>query len=142
MMHKGISLIILRQTAAGLFCLLILLSSHTSSTAGTTEEIASLLLFVEQSECTFIRNGKHYDALKAREHIEKKYAYYKERITAAEDFILYSATKSSMTGEPYMVICSGVSISTSDWLKAKLDKLRTNEILDSKNRREKRFLVN
>jgi hypothetical protein len=71
MMHKGISLIILRQTAAGLFCLLILLSSHTSSTAGTTEEIVSLLLFVEQSECTFIRNGKHYDALKAREHNEK-----------------------------------------------------------------------
>ena len=124
MMHKGIFLKIMRQAAAGLFCLLMLLSSHTSAAAGTTEEIASLLLFIEQSECTFIRNGKHYDALKAREHIEKKYTYYKERITTAEDFILYSATKSSITGEPYMVICNGMNMVTSDWLKAELAELR------------------
>ena len=125
MMHKGIFLILLRRAAAGLFCLLMLLTFHTSSAAGTTEEIASLLLFIEQSECTFIRNGKHYDALKAREHIEKKYTYYKERITTAEDFILYSATKSSITGEPYMVICNGVNMVTSDWLNAELAELGT-----------------
>ena len=125
MMHKGIFLKIVRQAAAGLFCLLMLLSSHTSAAAGTTEEIASLLLFIEQSECTFIRNGKHYDALKAREHIEKKYTYYKERITTAEDFILYSATKSSITGEPYMVICNGMNMVTSDWLNAELAELGT-----------------
>ena len=33
-----------------------------------------------------------------------------------------------MTGKPYMVICNGVKISTSEWLKAKLDKLMTNKI--------------
>jgi hypothetical protein len=125
MMHKGIFLIILRQAAAGLLCLLMLLSFYISCAAGTSENITSLLLFIEQSECTFIRNGKHYDALKAREHIEKKYTYYKERITTAEDFILYSATKSSITGEPYMVICSGVNMVTSDWLKEELAELRT-----------------
>ncbi|MGB6289294.1 MAG: DUF5329 domain-containing protein [Desulfobulbales bacterium] len=125
MMHKGIFLIILRQAAAGLLCLLMLLSFYISCAAGTSENITSLLLFIEQSECTFIRNGKHYDALKAREHIEKKYTYYKERITTAEDFILYSATKSSITGEPYRVICSGVNMVTSDWLKEELAELRT-----------------
>ena len=125
MMHKGVFLILLRRAAAGLFCLLMLLTFHTSSAAGTTEEIASLLLFIEQSECTFIRNGKHYDALKAREHIEKKYTYYKERITTAEDFILYSATKSSITGEPYRVICNGENMITADWLNAELVELGT-----------------
>ena len=124
MMHKGISLILLRRSAAGLFCLLMLLSFHTAAAAGTTEEIASLLLFIEQSGCTFVRNGNHYDSVKAREHIEKKYAYYKERITSAEDFIFYSATKSSITGEPYMVICNGVNMATSDWLNAELAELR------------------
>ena len=104
---------------------MLLLSFHISCAAGTSEDIASLLLFVQQSECTFIRNGKHYDALKAREHIEKKYAYYKERITTTEDFILYSATKSAITGEPYRVICNGVNMATSDWLKEKLAELRT-----------------
>ena len=125
MMHKRVFLIIVRQAAAGLFCLLMLLPFHTSAAAGTTEEIASLLLFIEQSECTFIRNGKHYDALKAREHIEKKYTYYKERITTAEDFILYSATKSSITGEPYRVICNGENMITADWLNAELVELGT-----------------
>jgi hypothetical protein len=129
--------------ALGLLCLFILLSISNSYAAQTTEEIASLLLFIERSEeCTFIRNGKHYDSHKALQHVEKKYAYLKERINSAEDFILYSATKSSITGRPYMVVCSGVSISTSDWLNAKLDKLRTNEILDSNDRRKKGFLVN
>jgi hypothetical protein len=125
MKHKGIPLIILHRAAAGLFCLLMLLSFHISCAAGTTEEIESLLLFIEQSECTFIRNGNHYDALKAREHIEKKYAYYKERTITTEDFILYSATKSSITGAPYMVICNGVNQVTSDWLNAELAELRT-----------------
>ena len=124
-MIKGAFLKVLRQAAAGLFFLLIPLSFHISCAAGTTEEIASLLHFIEQSECTFIRNGKHYDSFKAREHIEKKYAYYKERITSAEDFILYSATKSSITGEPYRVICNGVDMITSDWLKAELVELGT-----------------
>jgi len=120
MMRKEIFRIILRRATAGLLSLLMLLSFHTSAAAGTTEEIEALLLFIEQSECTFIRNGKHYDALKAREHIEKKYAYYKERITSAEDFILYSATKSSITGEPYRVICNGVNMLNADWLNAEL----------------------
>ncbi|MGB3649149.1 MAG: DUF5329 family protein, partial [Desulfobulbales bacterium] len=70
---------ILRRTAAGLFSLLMILSFHTSCFAGTTEEIASLLLLVEQSGCTFIRNGKHYDAPEARKHIAKKYNYFKDR---------------------------------------------------------------
>jgi hypothetical protein len=125
MMHKKKFLIILRKAVAGIFCLLVLLFSHISSAAWTTEEIASLLIFIEQSECIFIRNGKHYDALEARDHIEKKYAYYKERMTTAEDFILYSATKSSITGKPYMVICNDENMLTSEWLYAKLDKLRT-----------------
>jgi hypothetical protein len=125
MMHREVLPMILRWAAAGLFCLLMLLSFYTAAAAGTTKEIASLLLFIEQSECTFTRNGKHYDSLEAREHIEKKYAYYKERINTAEDFILYSATKSSITGEPYRVICKGVNMITSDWLKAELTQLDT-----------------
>ena len=117
---------ILRQAAAGLFFLLVILSFHLSCAAGTTEEIASLLHFIEQSECTFIRNGKQYDTLEARQHIEKKYTFFKERITTAEDFIQYSAARSSITGKPYRVLCNGVSMNSSDWLNAELDKMRTS----------------
>ena len=116
---------ILRWTASGLFSLLMILSFHTSCFAGTTEEIASLLLFVEQSGCTFIRNGKHYDAPEARKHIAKKYNYFKDRIHTAEEFIQYSATKSTMSGQPYRVVCNGEGMTSSDWLLAELDKVRT-----------------
>lgn len=98
---------ILRQVSAGFFFLFMTLSFHISCLAGTTEEIASLLLFVEQSGCTFLRNGKHYDALEARQHIERKYAYYKEQVSTAEDLIQYSAAKSCITGKPYTVTCTG-----------------------------------
>ncbi len=127
MMYKyllRVLFMILRPAAAGLFVLFMILSFHLSCAAGTTEEIASLLHFIEQSECTFIRNGTLYDSLEARQHIEKKYNYYKERITTAEDFIQYSATGSSITGKPYMVLCNGVNMNTSDWLNAELDKMR------------------
>jgi len=116
---------ILHRAAAGLFFLFMILAFHLSCFAGAPEEIASLLLFVEQSECTFIRNSKQYDALEARQHIEKKYAYFKERITTAEEFIQYSATKSTISGKPYKVICNGVAMSSSDWLNIELERMRT-----------------
>ena len=116
---------ILSRTAAGFFSLFMILFFHASCKAGTPEEINSLLHFVEQSECTFIRNGRHYDALEARHHIEKKYAYFKEQITTAEEFIQYSATKSTISGMPYKVICNGVDLNSSEWLNAELDRLRT-----------------
>lgn len=111
------------------FCVLLMIFSfHFSCSAGTTEEIASLLNFVEQSRCTFVRNGKQYDSIEARYHIEKKYNYYKKKILTAEDFIRYSATKSSITGNPYTVFCKDESMDSSDWLKAELDKLRLREM--------------
>jgi hypothetical protein len=119
---------ILHRAAAGLFFLFMILAFHLSCFAGAPEEIASLLLFVEQSECTFMRNGKHYDAPEARRHIEKKYNYFKDRIHTAEEFIQYSATKSTMSGKPYRVECNGVGMTSSDWLSAELDKLREKNL--------------
>jgi hypothetical protein len=115
---------LLRRTVTVFFALIMILSSHLSCVAGTTEEITYLLQFIEQSECTFIRNAKQYNSLNARQHIEQKYNYYKKRITTAEDFIQYSASKSSITGKPYRVICNGVGMNSSDWLNTELYKIR------------------
>jgi hypothetical protein len=115
---------LLRPAVSVFLALFMVLSFYVSSRAGTTEEITHLLQFIEQSECTFIRNAKQYDSLKARQHIEQKYNYYKDQILTTEDFIKYSATKSSITGKPYKVICNDVSINSSDWLKAELEIIR------------------
>lgn len=87
-------------------------------------EIEHLLDFVEQSGCSFIRNGKTYTPVQARQHITKKYTYLKKRIRTAEQFIAHAASKSSITGEHYSVRCAGEKLSSKAWLEAELKKYR------------------
>ena len=58
-------------------------------------------------------------------HIEKKYDYFRDDITSTEEFIEYSATKSTMSGDFYMVSCPGKeAIRTQDWLMDELKRFR------------------
>ncbi len=92
--------------------------------AGTEQEVAHLLEYLEQSECVFVRNGKEYDGAEALGHIGKKYDYVKKRVKTAEDFIEYAATRSSLSGKPYLVRCDGEELLTAQWLKTELARLR------------------
>ena len=108
------------------FLLVFLVVSHRAeSEEGVNQEVNHLLQYIENSGCTFIRNGKAYDAAEARAHIQKKYDYFKVRIKTTEDFIKYSATKSSMSGKPYKVSCNGREILCADWLNVELEKYRS-----------------
>ena len=71
------------------------------SQADTEIEIKHITEYIENSECTFIRNGKEYNTKEALVHIQKKYEYTKRWIKSAEDFIKYTATKSSMSPTLY-----------------------------------------
>ena len=98
----------------------------TSAVAGSSmeEEITHLLNYIETSDCIFIRNGSRHDPKEAVKHIEKKYNYLKKRIKKTEDFIKGAATKSSISGKPYMIICNGKEMKTADWLAAELQIYR------------------
>jgi len=96
------------------------------SADSVSREIDHLLQYVESSGCIFIRNGKEKNAAEALAHIQNKYNYSKGRVKTTEDFIKYAATKSSMSGKPYTVRCSGREIPTADWLYTELQKLRNN----------------
>lgn len=95
------------------------------------EEVAHLLMYVEQSDCTFIRNGKTYSASEAREHIGRKYNYIKGRISSTEQFITYGASKSSITGKKYTIECGGVSMPSGQWLRDELAVFRKKRTTDS-----------
>lgn len=84
------------------------------------KEVDHLLSYIEQSGCSFDRNGKVYDSAQAREHISKKYDYVKKRINSTEQFITYAATKSSITGKTYQVTCGDVTRPSSKWLEEAL----------------------
>ena len=94
--------------------------------AANSNEIAHLLHFIERSGCTFERNNSQYDAREARKHIQNKYDYLEGRIKSAEDFIRYTATKSSMSGKAYTVTCEDKQMTSADWLKDELERFRSN----------------
>ena len=95
--------------------------------AGTAEEIDHLLQYIEKSDCVFTRNGEEHTGVEALEHIRMKYNYVRKRVQTAEDFIKYAATKSSLSGKPYLVRCGEQEVSTADWLKEELARFRQPE---------------
>jgi len=103
---------------------LVLWSISHGGWADTTGEIDHLLGFIGSSDCVFVRNGDEYDAAGAKSHIERKYGYAKRWIETTEQFIEYTATKSSVSGEPYRVICAGREEPSSAWLLGELARFR------------------
>lgn len=105
-------------------------STISSGTVSTTSEIeiAHLFHFISTSDCTFIRNNTSYNAAEAKKHIERKYNYLKKRIKSAEDFIKATATRSSITGIKYAIICNdGKEQSSANWLLAELTRFRLSQ---------------
>lgn len=113
--------------AAAAATALALASAATASSPGVTkDEIDHLLQYVATSSCTFVRNGSEYPAGKARDHLESKYRFVAGRISSAEDFIRYLATKSSLSGEPYHVKCGKTDALSGAWLTAELARYRNS----------------
>ena len=89
--------------------------------ANKKHEVAHLLHFIQQSGCEMNRNGSKHRGEDAVAHIQKKYDYFRSDIESTEDFIKYSATKSTMSGKYYTVKCGGRDIGkTKDWLLKEL----------------------
>ena len=90
-------------------------------------EVNHLLDFIKNSGCIINRNGDDHPAADGIEHIKKKYDYFRDDIKSTEEFIEYSATKSTMSGDYYMVTCPGkTTIRTRDWLMAELRDFRAD----------------
>jgi len=87
-----------------------------------------LLTFVEKSDCTFIRNDRPHTAQEAVVHMQRKYDHFKDEIKTPEDFIRKSATKSLISGKPYMVKTkTGRLMKSETWLLEALDDYRQKQ---------------
>ena len=94
--------------------------------ASSADDIQHLLDYVGGSGCTFVRNGVESDAAAARKHLATKYQHAKSHIGSAEDFIRLVASRSSMTGQPYLVRCRSSQFLSADWLTDELRRYRGN----------------
>jgi len=103
----------------------MVLAVDTRAQKDTDETIAYLLAFVANSDCTFMRNGQSYTGKRASDHLNSKYQYYKDKIATPEDFIRLAATKSMLSGKPYMIrTTEGKELRSDEWLKQILEEYR------------------
>lgn len=110
-----------------LFLLFLTISVLADVPQEQQAEVQHLLNFVKTSSCEMIRNGSHHNGEKAASHIERKYDYFRNKIKTTEDFIEYSASKSTMSGKDYYVQCGDELIKTRDWLLTELSNFRKQQ---------------
>ena len=90
------------------------------------ESIKFLLDYVAKSDATFIRNGQTHTPQEAANHIKAKDEHFKSEIKTPEDFIRLAASKSLLTGQPYLVRTrDGKQMQLDAWLTAALKAHRS-----------------
>jgi len=83
--------------------LIVTFAGQTFATETLQQTIDYLIDYVAKSDATFIRNGQSHTPVEAADHIKAKYEHFKNEIKTPEDFIRLSASKSLLTGKPYLV---------------------------------------
>ena len=100
-------------------------AGHMVAAESLDDSIKFLLDYVAKSDATFIRNGQKHTPQEAANHIKAKYEHFKKEIKTAEDFIRLSASKSLLTGQPYLVRTSdGKETRLDEWLTQALEQHR------------------
>jgi len=97
----------------------------TSQPMTETQKIEALIKIVDElKDATFIRNGDVHDCHAAAKHMRDKWDAQKSKIKTAEDFIEKAASKSSVSGKPYLIRFSdGREVESGTFLREQLQKL-------------------
>jgi len=110
-----------------ILCLISPFQAFSDVPQNQINEVQHLLNFIKNTSCTIRRNGTEHNGKDGVKHIQKKYDYYRNDIKSTEDFIQYSATKSTLSGNHYTVTCPGKkTLETQQWLLNELNQYRKN----------------
>ncbi len=110
---------------AGLFFLLPLVAAHADVPPGQQAEVEHLIAYLENSDCSMLRNGREYSGEEGARHVRRKYEHFRDKIDSTEEFIELSASKSTISGKPYEVHCPGRPPKESaTWLLEELEVYR------------------
>ena len=109
-----------------LFAVLALIVLPTANAAESLDQTINFLLdHIAKADAVYVRNGSTYTPPQAVEHIKAKYEHFKGQIKTPEDFIRLAASKSLLSGKPYMVRPRGEKEQTmSEWLSEALREHR------------------
>lgn len=110
------------------FVLVVGFAAQILAAESLEQTIDYLIDYVGKSNATFIRNGAAHTPAEAVAHIKVKYAHFKNEIKTPEDFIRLSASKSLLSGKPYLVRTpDGKEVHLDLWLADALKEYRANK---------------
>jgi len=113
-----------------LLAIILLCAFPNKIVAGDSLEqtINYLLDYIGKSDATFIRNGQTHTQQEAVNHVKAKYEHFKNEIKTPEDFIQLAASKSLLTGKPYLVRTpNGKEMRLDIWLTDALKEYRASK---------------
>ncbi len=117
----------MRQLFAFIFSWLLIGTIALALDPRTKAEIDELITYVQMSGVRFIRNGSEYSGAQGAEHLRDKLARAGDRVKTTDDFINGIATKSYLSGKPYLVkFPDGHTQPAGEWLRAHLAEMRKN----------------
>jgi hypothetical protein len=102
-------------------------TTAAAAPAAPQVEVEYLLNTIARSGCEFNRNGTWFDSQRASAHLRDKYngLVALRRFVSTLEFIEDAATKSSVTGRPYLIRCAGREpVPTNQWLREALERYR------------------
>lgn len=118
----------MRQLLTSLLALLLTAALALGLDPQSKSEIDGLITFVRMSDVRFIRNGTEYSSEQGADHLREKLTKAGDRVKTTDDFITGIASKSYLSGKPYLVkFPDGHTQPVGEWLKAHLA-----EVLKSK----------
>jgi hypothetical protein len=118
----------MRQLLASIFTLLLTAAFGLALDPQPKVEIDELITYVQTSGFRFIRNGLEYSGDEAAQHLRDKLAKAGDRVKTTEDFITGIASKSFLSGKPYLVkFADGHTQPTGEWLRSHLAEVRRNK---------------
>ena len=107
-----------------LLVLIFLLPSAAACAQDSSEmaKIEYLIVSIDELKgAKFIRNGSEYDTNAASSHLRLKLKAAGSKVKTAEDFIQYCASKSSISGEPYLIrLADGTTLKSEVFFRNKL----------------------
>lgn len=118
----------MRQLFFSILTLVFATSISLALDPQTKAEIEELLAYIQKSDVRFIRSEKEYSGAEGADHLRQKLNAAGDRVKTTADFIDGVASKSYLTGKPYLVkLADGSTQTSGDWLKAHLAEMRKHK---------------
>lgn len=91
------------------------------------QKIETLIAHIENlADATFIRNETEHNCREAAKHMRDKWQWKRKEIRTARDFIQVAATKSSVSGRPYLIrFKDGREVKCGEYLLQQLKQLES-----------------